>query len=132
MNSAHIDSKQAKPDATLAAHMEGEVRTQHLFHADQGNGEEIMLVVFSPGSRTRPHIHKQGQILFITEGTGIVAVETEKRVVHAGDVIVIPAGAWHWHGATREAGMSHVVVQGPGNDLVWEVEMRDWATGGNG
>jgi quercetin dioxygenase-like cupin family protein len=128
MNIAHIDKAQAQTDPKLKPHFEGEVRTQHLFHADRGNGNEILMVFFSPGGRTYPHIHKQGQILHITEGKGIVATDTENRVVTAGDVVVIPAGAWHWHGATPDSAMSHLAIQGPEGDIMWDVEMKDWST----
>ena len=129
MNMAHIDKKQAKLDPKLTPYFEGEVRVQNLFSADTGNGHQILAVFFSPGGRTRPHIHRRGQILQILEGKGIVATDTEKRVVAAGDVIVIPPGAWHWHGATPDTPMSHLAIQGPeGSDIVWDVEMKDWAS----
>jgi quercetin dioxygenase-like cupin family protein len=128
MNIAHIDKAQAQTNPQLKSHFEGEVRTQRLFHADTGNGNEMLMVFFSPGGRTHPHIHKQGQILHITEGKGIVATDTEKRVVTAGDVVVIPPGAWHWHGATPDSAMSHLAIQGPEGDIMWDVEMKDWST----
>ena len=128
MNIAHIDQVQAKIDPRLNPYFEGEVRTQHLFSAASSDGQDILMVYFSPGGRTLPHIHKRGQILHITEGQGIVPGEDEKRMVQAGDVVVIPPGAWHWHGATPETAMSHLAVQGPGSDLVWDVEKRDWAS----
>src|SRR5713226_99690 len=69
---------------------------------------EIMNSYFSPGVRTRPHIHEQDQVLHIIEGEGIVAMETKKYRVSAGDVITVPAGSWHWHGATHTSAMSHM------------------------
>jgi len=44
---------------------------------------DLLNVSFSPGARTRPHIHQQDQVLHIIEGQGIVATETEKQVVSA-------------------------------------------------
>ena len=128
MNIAHIDKTQAQANPASDSRFEGEVRIQRLFNAANGNGQDILMVNFSPGGRTRPHIHKQGQILHITEGKGIVAIETERREVTAGDVVVIPAGAWHWHGATPDTAMSHLAIQGSGSDAVWDVEQRDWAS----
>lgn len=60
MKSVHIDSKQAKPDAKLAPHMEGEVPTQHFFHADQGalRGEEHLVLFSSQGAHNVCHLHK--------------------------------------------------------------------------
>jgi quercetin dioxygenase-like cupin family protein len=128
MDIAHIDQTKAQPEPSLRPYLEGEVRIQPLFSADSGNGQQILVVYFSPGARTRPHIHKHGQVLHILEGRGIVATETEKRVVSAGDVIVTPPGAWHWHGATRQTAMGHLALQGPEGDLVWDVELKDWAS----
>ena len=36
--------------------------------------------------------------------------ETEKKVITAGDVVLIPAGEKHWHGATEESEFSHIYV----------------------
>jgi quercetin dioxygenase-like cupin family protein len=127
MNIAHVDKSQAQEDPKLSPYMEGEARIQQLFNPAQANGHTILMVYFNPGARTRPHIHKQGQILHITEGKGIVTINTEERVVNAGDVVVIPPGAWHWHGATPDTAMSHLAIQGPEGDLIWDVDMKDWA-----
>ena len=51
------------------------------------------------------------QILIVTEGTGVVATDTEERTVSAGDVILIPAGENHWHGAPGDTPMAHITVQ---------------------
>ena len=82
-------------------------------------------VHFEAGARTRPHRHAQGQHLVVVSGVGVVADETQVRVVRAGDVVSSPPGAWHWHGATPTSAMSHVTVEDPGLDL--DVEQRDWA-----
>jgi 4-carboxymuconolactone decarboxylase len=68
-------------------------------------------VTFEPGARTAWHSHPRGQILIVTAGTGRVqrwgdAVE----VIRAGDVVRIPAGAKHWHGASPQASMTHIAV----------------------
>ena len=82
-------------------------------------------VHFEAGARTRPHRHTQGQHIVVVSGVGVVADETQVRVVRAGDVASSPPGAWHWHGATPTSAMSHVTVEDPGLDL--DVEQRDWA-----
>ena len=82
-------------------------------------------VHFQPGARTRPHRHSQGQHIVVVSGVGVVGDETQVKVVRAGDVVSSPPGAWHWHGATLGAAMSHVTVEDPGLDL--DVEQRDWA-----
>ena len=35
----------------------------------------------------------------------------EKHEIKAGDVVRIPPGVRHWHGATATDGMTHIAVQ---------------------
>lgn len=99
-----------------------QVRVQALPCALEGLSSKA--VHFPAGVRTRPHIHPEGQHIIITEGVGVVGDETGVRVVHPGDVISSPAGAWHWHGAVPTKAMSHVTVEFPGLDL--DVEPGDY------
>jgi quercetin dioxygenase-like cupin family protein len=69
-------------------------------------------VTFEPGARSAWHTHPAGQILIVTSGTGwIQQWGGQKRVIKAGDVIWIPPGVKHWHGATATTGMSHIAIQ---------------------
>jgi len=72
------------------------------------------LVHFGAGSRNKFHTHTTDQVLIITEGTGVVATDTEERTVTAGDVILIPAGENHWHGAPGATAMAHITITGKG------------------
>ncbi len=56
-------------------------------------------VHFSKGVRCKWHVHDAEQIIVVTGGKGVVALEDEERVVEEGDVIHIPTGVKHWHGA---------------------------------
>jgi quercetin dioxygenase-like cupin family protein len=67
-------------------------------------------VNFGKGIRNKFHVHDVDQILIITAGTGYVATEKEKRLVTVGDVVWIPAGEKHWHGATEDSEFSHIAV----------------------
>jgi len=91
---------------------------------------DLLNVSFSAGARTRPHIHQQDQVLHIIEGQGIVATETEKQVVSAGDLILIPRGTWHWHEAIRTSAMGHISIMKRGQ-TDWTVEEKNWAAGYN-
>lgn len=61
-------------------------------------------VTFEPGCRNNWHIHHAdkggGQILLVTGGRGYYQEWGKPaRELHAGDVVKIPAGVKHWHGA---------------------------------
>jgi quercetin dioxygenase-like cupin family protein len=103
----------------------GTVRMQHLHRTDDPRGIEILAVFFDAGSRTRPHVHHTDQTLVFFEGEGIVATETERWTVRAGEIALIPAGTWHWHGATREAAASHLSIK-PAGPTEWDAPLRDW------
>ena len=62
------------------------------------------------GSRNKFHKHPEDQILIITEGTGKVVTDDESLTVTEGDVVVIPAGENHWHGAPDSTSMAHITA----------------------
>ncbi len=69
-------------------------------------------VTFEPGCRNNWHIHhKGGQILLCTAGTGWYQEEGKSaQLLNPGDVVNIPAGVNHWHGATKDSWFAHVAV----------------------
>ncbi len=71
-------------------------------------------VNFSPDAVNVFHTHTFDQVLYVTEGTGIVATENEEITVTPGTLIFIPAGERHWHGATKDSAFSHIAVMPPG------------------
>lgn len=75
------------------------------------------IVNFGKGIRNKFHAHDSEQILIVTAGKGIVATEKEEKVVAVGDVILIPAGEKHWHGATDDSAFSHIFVTRLGSAL---------------
>ncbi len=80
---------------------------------DEAMGSEefkAAIVTFPPGTRNKFHVHDHEQILYVVNGKGIVATEEEERVVTAGDIILIPAGENHWHGATQDSTFSHLYI----------------------
>ncbi|WP_246871362.1 cupin domain-containing protein [Dickeya zeae] len=78
-------------------------------------GVTIGNVVFEPGCRNNWHIHhKGGQILLVTGGRGWYQ-EWDKpaRQLSVGDVVNIPPGTKHWHGAARDSWFAHIAVEVP-------------------
>ncbi len=81
----------------------------------------IFNVTFEPGCRNNWHIHHAssggGQILICVGGRGYYQEwEKEARELHPGDVVNIPAGVKHWHGAAPDSWFSHLAVEVPGTD----------------
>ena len=68
----------------------------------------VNIIAFSKGIRTKFHTHESEQVLIVTSGVGIVATETEEHRVTTGDVILVPAGETHRHGATPDSEFAHI------------------------
>jgi quercetin dioxygenase-like cupin family protein len=80
-------------------------------HIALGSKELRMGIVnFGKGTRNKFHAHSVDQLLIVTAGKGYVVTENEKKPVTAGDIICIPAGEKHWHGAAEDSEFSHIVV----------------------
>jgi quercetin dioxygenase-like cupin family protein len=77
----------------------------------------VNMVNFGKGVRYKFHSHDTEQILVVTSGKGIIATETEETVITSGDVVLIPAGEKHWHGATKGSSFSHLYVSRLGSQL---------------
>ena len=86
---------------------------QPVVDTDLSKRFSITQVNFSRGVRNKFHSHTIEQVLIITEGVGIVATDEEEITVVPGDVIFIPAGEKHWHGAAKDAIFSHLYVMSP-------------------
>ena len=68
-------------------------------------------VMFEAGSRNNWHRHPAGQILLATVGKGLYQEKGKPaRFLNPGDVVVIPAGVVHWHGATRDSSFTHIAI----------------------
>lgn len=107
-----ISGAAARPSRPApAANFTGTVRVQPLFDTTATTRAYSSTVSFEPGSRTAWHTHPRGQLLIVTAGTGRVqrwgaAVDE----IHTGDVVWIPPGAKHWHGATPASAMTHIAI----------------------
>lgn len=85
-------------------------------------------VTFAPGTRNYWHTHSVGQILLCTEGSGYYQERGKAaQQLHAGDVVRIPAGAVHWHGAAPDSRFTHIGItpKASENKVVWQGEVTD-------
>lgn len=76
---------------------------------------KIYNVTFEPGCRNFWHIHhKGGQILLVTGGRGWYQEWGKPtRELRSGDVVNIPPGTKHWHGAAKDSWFAHAAVEVP-------------------
>lgn len=107
----------------------GPVYIHALTDGDETGDLEILAVYFDAGSRTKPHTHSTQQLVYFLEGEGVVADRADRRRFLPGGMAVIPAGEWHWHGATPDRAACHLSIR-PGGPSAWppEVAMEDWET----
>jgi quercetin dioxygenase-like cupin family protein len=113
-----IDGKNAKSqplDDEIV--QKGPVTRKPLLDAKETGGFGAALVTFNPGAKLNFHTHDAEQILYITEGKGILATKEKEYLVTAGCIVYIPPGEVHWHGATADTSMTHLTVQKPGIKL---------------
>ena len=78
---------------------------------------DVNIVNFGKGVRNKFHSHDHEQVLIVTSGKGIIATEAKEVVITPGDVVLIPAGEKHWHGAAGDSAFSHIYVSNPVSQL---------------
>lgn len=97
----------AGPDAYFTGAVRVDSRFQAATPARVGGG----IVTFEPAARTAWHTHPLGQTLIVTAGVGRVQKWGDAvQEIRPGDVVWIPPGVKHWHGASPTVAMSHVAI----------------------
>lgn len=95
-----------------AEYFTGSVRIDPLFPVMEPARASAARVTFEPGARTAWHTHPLGQKLIVTAGAGWVQQQGGRvQEIREGDVVLIPPGVKHWHGATATARMTHIAIQ---------------------
>src|SRR5439155_24221241 len=104
-----------------AEHFMGSVAIEPVFSPQDPSRASGGKVTFQPGARSAWHTHPLGQILIVTDGTGwIQQWGGPIEEIRKGDVIWIPAGVKHWHGATPNTVMMHIAIQEQLNGMAVE------------
>ncbi len=99
-------------ESAPAEHFTGAARVTRLFQPPEGARASGASVAFEAGARTAWHVHPLGQTLVVSEGTGWVQQRGgPAHVITAGDVVTIPPGVEHWHGASARSAMTHFALQ---------------------
>jgi quercetin dioxygenase-like cupin family protein len=105
-----------------AEYFTGTVRVAPLFQANDPARALGASVTFEPGARTAWHTHPLGQTLIVTAGCGLVQRRGGPiEQIRPGDVVWIPPGEQHWHGAAPTTAMSHIAIveQIEGKSAAW-------------
>lgn len=98
----------------------GRVRTQPAVDEALSDEHRVLEVSFERGARTKLHTHTTDQVLLITAGRGVVGTRGERHEVGPGDVVFIPSGEPHFHGAAEGADMTHYSVLGVSETAILE------------
>jgi quercetin dioxygenase-like cupin family protein len=119
-----------KQSVTAGSHewFTGNVQVRALFAPAGQSRTSGGQVTFQPGARSAWHTHPFGQVLIITDGTGCIQEwGGPVREMHKGDVIWIPAGVKHWHGATPATAVTHIAIQETekGSAVTWMEQVSD-------
>jgi len=106
----------------------GTVRIDPLFQPIEPARTSGGSVTFEPGARTVWHTHPLGQTLIVTAGAGWVQQEGGLiEEIRPGDIVSIPPGVRHWHGATPTTAVTHIAIQEAlnGTPVTWLEEVAD-------
>jgi quercetin dioxygenase-like cupin family protein len=94
----------------------GTVRIDPLVDAPDPARVASSSVTFEPGARTAWHTHPLGQTLIVIAGNGLAQrLGGPIEQIRPGDVVWIPPGEKHWHGATPTTAMTHIAIQEKSN-----------------
>jgi quercetin dioxygenase-like cupin family protein len=111
-----------------AEYFTGSVRIDPLFQANDPARAFVASVTFEPGARTAWHTHPLGQILIVTAGCGRIQRWGDgSEEIRPGDVVWIPPGEKHWHGAAATTAMTHIAIveQLHGKSAEWMEKVSD-------
>ncbi len=106
----------------------GDVQVDMLFPGNDIAHYSGAYVTFQPGARTAWHLHPAGQHMVVTSGIALTGTRDGKVIEFAeGESVWCPANVDHWHGATPDAPMTHLVITGSrdGENVIWKEKVTD-------
>jgi quercetin dioxygenase-like cupin family protein len=106
----------------------GDVKVDMLFPPNDTAHFSGAYVTFQPGARTNWHWHPAGQHMIVTHGVALTGTRDGKVIeFREGETVWCPVGVDHWHGATPDAPMTHLVISGSkdGKAVVWKEKVTD-------
>lgn len=106
----------------------GKVKVDMLFPENDVANYSAAYVTFDKGARTNWHEHPAGQHMIVTDGVALTGTR-DGRVIRfsENESVWCPPGIDHWHGATLEEPMTHLVVTASKDDknVIWKEKVTD-------
>jgi quercetin dioxygenase-like cupin family protein len=84
--SVHVVKQDELPLSRIARELVGD---------EHGANVSIIFVEAPPGRGPSLHRHPYEEIFIVNEGEATFDLGDEKRVVRAGEIVIVPAGQWH-------------------------------------
>ena len=118
-NKAKMENTEDKTENTIfpkgekapAETFTGTVYVQPLAPKNANNNFSVASVTFEPGARAFWHSHPAGQTILVTDGKGLYQEKGKTiRALSKGDVVLCDPDIEHWHGASPETAMTHIVI----------------------
>ena len=106
----------------------GDVQVDMLFPSNGTAHYAGAYVTFQPGARTAWHLHPAGQHMIVVSGVGLTGTRDGNIIeIKAGDAVWCPPDIDHWHGATPDSPMKHLVVTAAldGKNVIWKEKVSD-------
>lgn len=89
----------------------GIVYLHTLVEGDSLNPNSVGNVTFTPGARSKWHLHPAGQILLATDGVGYYQEKGKAKIIlRKGDTIKCPPNVAHWHGASADTAFVQIAI----------------------
>jgi 4-carboxymuconolactone decarboxylase len=121
-------SGEHSPTQAPAEHFTGSASVDRFLTENGPSHTSGASVAFEPGARTAWHSHPLGQTLIVTAGAGWVQQwGSQVQEIRQGDIVWIPPGIKHWHGATASTSMTHIGIQESldGKAVEWMEQVSD-------
>jgi quercetin dioxygenase-like cupin family protein/alkylhydroperoxidase/carboxymuconolactone decarboxylase family protein YurZ len=106
----------------------GEVNVRILFPPNDTAQYSGAYVTFKPGARTAWHLHPAGQHMIVTDGVCLTGTRDGTIIrCGVGETVWCPPNIDHWHGATPDQAMTHLVITGSknGQNVSWKEHVTD-------
>lgn len=106
----------------------GDVQVEMLFPATTTAQYSGAYVTFQPGARTAWHYHPAGQHMIVISGTALTGTRDGNIIRFTpGETVWCPPNLDHWHGATGDGAMQHLVITGSkdGQNVIWKEKVSD-------